>query len=39
MNFMELKISNMAGSDNDKTNKHHKQALGEALQAVLEFDE
>ena len=34
---MELETS--SGSDNDKHNKHHKYALDEALQDVLDFND
>ena len=37
--MLELEPSSRADSDSDKTNKHHKYTLDEALQAVLEFDD
>ena len=35
----ELETSRRACSDSDKTNKHRKFTLDEALQELLEFDD
>ena len=35
----ELETERRAGSGSDKTNKHHKYKLDEALQVMLEFDD
>ena len=34
-----IELETSSGSDNDKHSKHHKCALDEALQAVLEFND
>ena len=34
-----IELETRSGNDNDKQNKHHKYALDEALQAVLEFND
>ena len=35
----ELETSRRAGSSSDKTNKHHKYTLDEALKLMLKFDD
>ena len=35
----ESETNRRAGSGSDKINKHHKYALDEALQEMLEFDD